>query len=111
MSEQRKTATLVLGADSDMGVEIIRGLAGTVIAHCYAAPELLEPLCVGDRELISISGDLSDLDGIGALISQIEQLDFDISKLVHLPSAPARLERFREFDARRFERDFNLSFM
>ena len=105
------TATLVLGADSDMGAAIIGSLEGTIIAHCYAAPEKLAPLSGGGREIIPINGDLSTQEGIVNLLAEVETLGYDIDRLAHLPSAPAAPRRFREFSEAAFERALNISFL
>ncbi len=108
---ENKTATLVVGADSDMGCEIIRGLSGVVIAHFYLAPEKLEGLSSPEREIIPIKGDLSSLEGINKLAEDVKALGYDVAKLLHLPSGPAIPCKFRDFDEQRFLRDFNISYM
>lgn len=108
---ENNAAALVLGADSDMGAAIIGGLEGRIIAHYFAAPQKLDALAADNRAILPIKGDLSTLEGINALIDKVNALGFDITRLVHLPSAPASPRRFREFSPEAFEREFNISFM
>ncbi|NLC78133.1 MAG: SDR family oxidoreductase [Ruminococcaceae bacterium] len=110
MSEAEK-ATLVVGADSDMGSEIIKGLSGVVIAHYCMYEEKLADLSGDGRKIVAVKGDLSSVEGINAFIGEVSSLGFEIDKLVHLPAAPAAPARFRDFDEARFSRDFNISLM
>ena len=114
MSEPAATerrATLVVGADSDMGAAILAGMSGTVVAHYFAAPEKLDPLEGGGRTLIRVRGDLSTADGIHALIRDIAALDCEVDKIVHLPCLPARPAKFRQFDETLFEKELHVAFL
>ncbi len=108
MSEKERI-TLVVGADSDIGCEIIKGLSGTVVAHYCMYEEKLACLSKDGRKIIAVKGDLSSLEGINAFIGELSALGLEIDSLVHLPAAPAVPTRFRDFDEARFLRDFNIS--
>ncbi len=110
MSESNE-AILVVGADSDMGVAILKGLSGRIIAHTFAAPEKLEGLAAPGREIIPVSGNLATLEGCRKLADDIAALGYTVTKLVHLPCLPAVSAKFRNFDEARFEREMNVAFM
>lgn len=110
-TEKAKRATLVVGADSDMGAAIVAGLSGTVIAHYLTAPEKLDALEGCDRTLVRVRGDLSSVEGIRAFVAEVAALDYEIDKIVHLPSLPAVPTKFRNFDEARFEKEMNVAFL
>jgi len=106
MDEQ--STTLVVGADSDIGSNLICRLSGNVIAHYYAFPDKLEGM---PESVIPVFGDLSSEDGIAAFIDEADGKGFAVERIVHLPSAPAAASRFRDFDAARFKKGFNIQFI
>ncbi len=103
-----KQATLVVGADSDVGARMIAELEGTVVAHYYLYPDKLEQL---SGDVIPVKGDLSTIEGIEAFVAAVQALDIAISKIVHLPSAPPRADRIKNLDATAFARELNISVM
>ncbi len=111
IKEASRRATLVVGADSDMGAAIVAGMSGTVIAHYFAAPEKLDALEGGGRTLVRVRGDLSSVEGIRDFVAGVAALDFDIDKLVQLPSLPAVPAKFRAFDETRFEKELNVGYL
>ncbi|MEA4911733.1 MAG: SDR family oxidoreductase [Oscillospiraceae bacterium] len=107
--DEKKTATLVVGADSDIGAAVVRGLQGTVLAHYCLFEDKLADLAADDRAVLPVYGDLSNEAGIGAFIEAVEATGCVIARIVHLPSAPAKAAHFKSFDAARFQRDLNIS--
>lgn len=106
MSENNKTATLVVGADSDVGARIVSALSGTVIAHFFAYPEKVEEL---HGDIVPVKGDLSSVAGIEAFVSEVKALGYSITKIVHLPSAPAKAQRIKNLDPDLFLRELNIA--
>ncbi|MEA5050593.1 MAG: SDR family oxidoreductase [Oscillospiraceae bacterium] len=107
--DERKTATLVVGADSDIGAAVVQGLGGTVLAHYCLFEDKLSGLAADGREIVPVRGDLSSEEGIGEFIAAVEAAGFDVARIVHLPSAPAKAAHFKNFDPAVFRRDFNIS--
>lgn len=108
MAIPEKTATLVVGADSDVGGGIIAALHGPVIAHYYAFPEAVASL---KGDILPIRGDLSTVEGIEEFIAAVKAPGMHINRIVHLPSAPAKSARLRDLDAATFTRELNISVM
>ena len=107
MKEDKK-AVLVVGADSDIGCELIKLIDDDVVAHYFADEKKLTPLKSKNRNIRPVFGDLSTVDGIKSFISDVEKISGNIEKIVHLPSLPARTERFRDFDADMYLRDITV---
>ncbi|MEG1945247.1 MAG: SDR family oxidoreductase [Oscillospiraceae bacterium] len=107
--EKARTATLVVGADSDMGAAIIAGLTGEIVAHFCIYPQKLASLCGEGRNVTPVKGDLSTESGILEFIENVKATGFAINKIVHLPSAAARQARFRDFDLSHFEREQSIA--
>lgn len=106
MSE--RGATLVVGGDSDIGFSLISRLSGDVIAHCFAKPEKFDDFS-GQAKIFPVYGNLASVEGIMAFVEEIKGTGLEISKIVHLPSAPAKPEKFKNFDEERFARDMNIT--
>ncbi|MEG1060630.1 MAG: SDR family oxidoreductase [Oscillospiraceae bacterium] len=106
-----KNATLVVGADSDMGTAIISGLSGNIIAHVFAAPDKVRDLDTDERKIYSVSGNLATVEGIRDFIAAVKALELNVTKIVHLPCMPAIPTRLKNFDENKFELEINVAFM
>ncbi|MEG2633683.1 MAG: hypothetical protein RSA97_03725, partial [Oscillospiraceae bacterium] len=106
-----KNATLVVGADSDMGTAIISGLSGNIIAHVFAAPDKVRDLDTDERKIYSVSGNLATVEGIRDFIAAVKALELNVTKIVHLPCMPAIPTKLKNFDENKFELEINVAFM
>jgi 3-oxoacyl-[acyl-carrier protein] reductase len=100
---------LVLGASSDIGIELVRGLladGATVAAHAFSSGARLKGLAC-DR-LRVILADLRESAGIAALCDAAQEALGTPTGIVHLPAARLELKRFGEFDWDRVENDLRV---
>jgi len=102
VNDIKNSATLVVGADSDIGSRLIERLEGDIIAHYFSAEEKLKELGGACRTIFPVFGDLSSLQGIEAFTDATRSLRLPVSKIVHLPSLPAVPARLSKFDPDRF---------
>ncbi len=101
-------ATLVVGADSDIGMTLLPELGGEVIAHFFAAEEKLRDLSKKNEDIIPVFGDLSSIEGIGAFLDAVKGTGKTVSRIVHLPSSPAAPGKLAKFDPERYLREINI---
>ncbi len=106
--DKHNGATLVVGADSDIGSALVKRLNGTVIAHYFLFPDKLDDAPDGT---VKISGDLSNEQGILDFIAEVNATGLTVERIVHLPSAPAVANRFRKFDTARFMKGLYIQYI
>ncbi|MCL1830456.1 MAG: SDR family oxidoreductase [Oscillospiraceae bacterium] len=104
----RNGVTLVVGADSDIGAKLIETISTDVIAHYYLSKEKAEATASNRDNLWSVYGDLSSVPGITEFIQGVVAIDRHISRIVHLPSSPAKPNRITKFDPNRYLREINI---
>ncbi len=100
-------STLILGASSDIGTELIKGLDGDIIAHYRTNKQKLDN--IQGKNITCIYGDFSTEDGILEFIQNVKALGQDITKIVHLPAPLAKATKFKKFNSKSFLLDINVS--
>jgi len=108
IDDKKIGCTLIVGADSDIGIRLIESLSGDIVAHYYLGKERLEEISSENRNIIPIYGDLSEVDSINEFISKVVDTNTSISRVVHLPSSPATANRITKFDANRYLKEINI---
>ncbi len=104
---------LVLGASSDIGLEIIRQLASQgprILAHYNQSRSKLENLRadLAEPNLIPIQADLSQPADVESLVATIKQLHPLPNKIVHLPAPALEYIRFKDVRWEDFQRYFDV---
>jgi 3-oxoacyl-[acyl-carrier protein] reductase len=104
---------LVTGASSDLGLALIRRVAGgtseppLVLAHHHAGAARIAALQaeLGAANVVPLRADLSRDEEVAALAQAIESQHGPPTQVVHLPGLKLTYERFSKFDWPRFQRD------
>ncbi|MCG7499643.1 SDR family oxidoreductase [Vibrio sp. Of7-15] len=103
---------LILGASSDIGIEIIKQLECDdvqVLAHCFQHPEKLVALnrqYCGD--IIPMPADLNTEVGTQSLIKQVSEVCDMPDQIVILQAPPLQMKRFKSLTRDDFQQDFHL---
>lgn len=105
-----KKVYLILGASSDLGIELIKQLNGenptdekVFIAHYHSSKEKLEQISLNqNRRLVCIKSDLGDMTSVDFLINQVCSFcaEFNMeapTHIVHLAAEPFRYTKLKEF--------------
>ena len=101
-------ATLVVGADSDIGSKLIESLEGDVLAHYFISKDIIDGI-KNERVVITpVFGDLSSSESILNFISHLKETRKTVSRIVHLPSSPAIPNRITKFSPERYLREINI---
>ena len=107
-----KEIILIIGASSDIGLNLIRGIVddAVIIAHYNSSNyELLELSKEIQNELITLQADLSKEVEVNRLIEKIE-LDYGSPhKIVHLAAPKFENIRFKNIVWEEFQRDLEIS--
>jgi 3-oxoacyl-[acyl-carrier protein] reductase len=103
---------LVTGASSELGRELIARLACSaapervILAHYFTNPSVLPQ----DNRVVPLQADFGDAETVQRMAERV-LADFGAPhKIVHLPAARLRYERFTKFDPAHFDRDFSIQF-
>ena len=107
----RRDTILVLGASSDIGLEIIRQLAPQgprILAHHNQSGAKLGSLerDASAASIVPLQADLSNPADIESLVARIKQLDPLPNKIVHLPAPALEYIRFKDTHWDDFQRVF-----
>lgn len=108
MSSYIEGATLVVGADSDIGTELIKTIRGNIIAHYYISKDKIEDISDEDKNITAVFGDLSTTKGIEDFIESVKECQKPILRIVHLPASQANPSRITKFDPERFHKEMNI---
>ena len=104
---------LIIGASSDIGVELILNLEEEclVIAHYNSSNErLLQLEGRISNKLVAVKANLASEDEIESLLNTIEA-DYGVpNKIVHLAASKLENIRFKDVVWEDFEKDINISF-
>jgi len=106
---------LVTGGSSDIGLALIRRLAGcsrapVILAHCNSSMARVESLVasVGYDAIHPVQGDFCSVDAVNQMAQDIIARFGTPSHLVHLAGAKLVYERFAKFNWNHFETDFQI---
>ena len=99
---------LILGASSDLGIELIKKLdkensvsseKSLFIAHYNSSKEKLESIPLNDKnKLVCIQCDLSDMNAVDNLITEVKKYTDAPMHIVHLAAEPFHYMKLKEFD-------------
>ncbi|MCR4924805.1 MAG: SDR family oxidoreductase [Clostridiales bacterium] len=105
-----KKVYLILGASSDLGIELIKQLNGenptdekVFIAHYHSSKEKLEQISLNqNRSLVCVKSDLGDMASVDLLIEKVRsccaEYNMDApTHVVHLAAEPFRYMKLKEF--------------
>ena len=101
---------LVLGASSDVGLELIRRLnerdAGSLfLAHYFSSASKIESIEMKNGNAVKmLRCDLGDGAAVGAFVDEIRQIVDAPTHIVHLASCPFLYTKLKDFDEGRFLR-------
>ncbi len=109
MSDTNYTKTyLILGASSDLGIELIKKLneenstsseKSLYIAHYNSSKERLEAITLNDKsKLICLQCDLSNMNTVDNLITEVKKYTDAPTHIVHLAAEPFHYMKLKEFD-------------
>jgi 3-oxoacyl-[acyl-carrier protein] reductase len=112
-SPNDRETVLVLGASSDIGLEIIRRLAigpAVVVAHYHRSLEKLDALrqSLPAARIEPIRADLSHGDDLENLVAAMRDRYPPPDKIVHLAAAKLEYIRFKDFRWEHFQQDLNI---
>lgn len=98
MSKER---LLLLGASSDIGGEILRGLEDPqvrVLAHYNRSSEKLERICKSKKgfDIQTFQADLSTADGLQKVLQTLEKTKQWPTQIVHLPAPKSSFARMKD---------------
>jgi 3-oxoacyl-[acyl-carrier protein] reductase len=108
---------LITGASSDLGLGLLGRLAAReprpeILAHCHAGRERLRPLELAfGPGLQMVEADLAAPEGTDAVIAAVRERWGLPDAFVHFAGLPLRLERFRNWDPERFQKDLAIQFL
>lgn len=99
---------LILGASSDLGIELIKKLneensisskKSLFISHYNSSKEKLESIPLNDKnKLVCIQCDLSNMNAVDNLITEVKKYTDAPTHIVHLAAEPFRYMKLKEFD-------------
>ena len=96
---------LILGASSDLGVELIRRLGAeyseggaTFLSHYRSSADRLKEISPGKNQLVPIQSDLGDMASVESLIAEVKKHCDAPTHIVHLAAPPFRYMKLKEFD-------------
>jgi 3-oxoacyl-[acyl-carrier protein] reductase len=108
------SATLVVGASSEIGRALLRQLPlaadESVLAHHHSGAEVLRALAseTPDRDVRLLAADLTTPAGAEALARQVLDTGTKVLRLVHLPAPKLHYTRFKDLSAEAFEREYTV---
>ena len=112
MTQKQAKIALVLGASSDIGMEILRQLNDgetLLIAHCFNRRDKLQDLRRQMAARLKIVGcDLSTDIGVADLIAQVKETGWVPNQIIHLPASKFRFTRFKDEAWASFQKDLDL---
>lgn len=119
MSDTNYTKTyLILGASSDLGIELIKKLneenstsseKSLYIAHYNSSKERLEAVPLNEKnKLVCIQCDLSNMNAVDNLITEIKKYTDAPTHIVHLAAEPFHYMKLKEFDRDSFVHDIDI---
>ena len=92
---------LILGASSDVGIELLREIntreqSSMIWAHfCSNDKEIKNIKELNDNKIIPISADFSNMDSVDNLYCKIKKTGAFPSSIVHLPAPKLKYEKFK----------------
>lgn len=99
---------LILGASSDLGIELIKKLdeensisseKSLFIAHYNSSKEKLESMPINEKNnLVCVQCNLSNMNSVDNLITEVKQYTDAPTHIVHLAAEPFRYMKLKEFD-------------
>ena len=113
-----KDVTLVLGASSDVGRELLAQLAAdgalaqaALVAHCHAGGERLKQLvrevpALGEAAIVA--ADLASADETARLVAVVRERFGCPNRIVHLPAPKLRMQRFKEGTPQDLQRELDV---
>lgn len=105
---------LVLGASSDLGLELISSLNekeadAVFLAHYHSSKQKLESIAMKNGNAIfCIQADLGSMESVDFLISAVKEHCDSPTHIVHLAAEPFRYMKLKEFDRDRFIRGIDV---
>ena len=119
MSDTDYTKTyLILGASSDLGIDLIKKLdeenslsseKSLFIAHYNSSKEKLESIPLNDKnKLVCIQCDLSNMNAVDNLITEVKKYTDAPTHIVHLAAEPFHYMKLKEFDRDFLIRDMDI---
>jgi 3-oxoacyl-[acyl-carrier protein] reductase len=110
-----RDVVLITGASSDIGLALVRRLAGVpepplILAHANSSTTRIEELriSIGSDAIHPLQADFSSAEEVTALADKI-LADFGTpNKIIHLPGLKLVYERFPKFKWDHFETDLNI---
>ncbi len=104
--------TLLIGASSDIGLELIRQIDARerhIIAHYNSNAEALDTLSSRVKSKVTmVNGDLSTEAGCDSFIKKTALISDTFQEIVVMPATPLRLNRFKEIKRSQVQRDIDL---
>jgi 3-oxoacyl-[acyl-carrier protein] reductase len=112
MSDERKIL-LVLGASSDVGVELIRRVAvnyDVILAHyCYNSDNLEELKNAIGEKMVLLQSDFSNKENVQKFIIEIEEKNFLPTHIVHFTASKCKNFKFPKLKINELENDIQTS--
>lgn len=110
--KQYSSITLVLGASSDIGGEIIRSIddgASLIFAHYHQNEGKIKKLqSLVKSKLVPICADLTQEVEIAALVTQIQAFCPCPDKIIHLPAPKLAFTRFKDVQWESFQNEIDV---
>lgn len=108
-----REVVLIVGASSDIGLELIRRLAPggpLVLAHYHRSLEKLEQLRATPlaAEIVPLHADLSQREDVARLAATLAERYPTPEKIVHLAAPKLEFVRFKETSWERFQRELDV---
>ena len=106
---------LILGASSDLGVELIRRLGAeyseggaTFLSHYRSSADRLKEISPGKNQLVPIQADLANMDSVESLIAEVKKHCDSPTHIVHLAAPPFRYMKLKEFERNALIRNIDI---
>ena len=105
---------LILGASSDLGLELIKTLDEKnadclFLAHYNCSKEKLEKMELhGSNKIECIQADLSNMQQVDSLISQVKEFTAAPTHIVHLAALPFKYMKLKEFNREAFIKNMDV---
>ncbi len=112
-ADDARETLLIVGASSDIGLEVLRQLAPSrprVLAHFHRSAAKLESLreSLPELELLPLQADLSLPGDVEALIASIEGQQCSPDKIVYLAAPKLQYQRFKDIAWDDFQRGLDV---